>query len=697
MGKKTRRKIKSTTSTSSSKHEISEKPSGPVILQRIRHADASIRQAALSGILHAQMLHRRSDASSMKLLLAVREQYMNENVDCAVAAAECLSDYLECSDQVDEQLTAGWVALLVDRLQQPQQPDDVISINRLNLVSESLQMLALLIEDNTVAMNRLINNKDLRESCLQRILHWLNASWQLPLSDTASTAAAVSTRSDVEQTMQILAARCLESLLQDNADLFELLYASDSLNIMSMFQNLSDLLPIMPTTSSVAVLHLVGAWLSAWSICKSGDGNDGDDRLQSLLQLLESRLDACIGILSKTIQHALQEHETLRLETLSQAYQEWQADMVDQELDRDVVRKVNARKEPARQIVKRLARQRQEKQQQQAENMDIAPDCLQDKLVKVGADDVATAGICQFNKEEVWYTLLLDYNSQMIRPVSLALELTANLLLPFEEDGDAVMGEASQVHPLMQTLIDKHSLLTYTIDMMTWLRSISDGDSAIVQTIVPPPVKELLNLLASKLGTCVTHALQHLPSFAASVELWRQLHETLAVYMVSGISHAMVVCVQKMTGPACDKESVAKIVMEWLEATKGKIVVEDKEHDSAELELLTRDMICMLGCSILPTSADALLAAGTSVLVNASSLEDSIAIRAERLNVLIDLFSEDDRDNVFKQTGMLSYFQRELPLLQRQISLYRGSDEVEFFQETAVNASRFIQYKKGYQ
>ena len=74
-------------------------------------------------------------------------------------------------------------------------------------------------------------------------------------------------------------------------------------------------------------------------------------------------------------------------------------------------------------------------------------------------------------------------------------------------------------------------------------------------------------------------------------------------------------------------------------------------------------------------------------------------VLSEILNALMDIFGDDDRHpSVFGDLGVLSYFQRTVPILKKSIHQDRDNAEpevIEQWRETALNASRFIRYKKG--
>ena len=80
----------------------------------------------------------------------------------------------------------------------------------------------------------------------------------------------------------------------------------------------------------------------------------------------------------------------------------------------------------------------------------------------------------------------------------------------------------------------------------------------------------------------------------------------------------------------------------------------------------------------------------------------SAMVLAEVLNVLMDIYSDDDcHPEVFAQLNVIRHFQQSLPLLKQRIAVEEltknsAPDLLEAWKETAMNAGRFVQYKKGH-
>ena len=75
------------------------------------------------------------------------------------------------------------------------------------------------------------------------------------------------------------------------------------------------------------------------------------------------------------------------------------------------------------------------------------------------------------------------------------------------------------------------------------------------------------------------------------------------------------------------------------------------------------------------------------------------SVQHEAVNALMDIYGDEEKHpSVFKDLNVLGHFQKTLPGLKQSIQADRVDtprEEVERWKETALNASRFIQYCKG--
>ena len=88
--------------------------------------------------------------------------------------------------------------------------------------------------------------------------------------------------------------------------------------------------------------------------------------------------------------------------------------------------------------------------------------------------------------------------------------------------------------------------------------------------------------------------------------------------------------------------------------------------------------------------------------IEQSQQHPSVMVMAEVLSVLMDIYGDDDcHPAVFDNCGVLQHFQQSLPRLKQKIAVEEltknaSFEDIEQWKETALNAGRFIQYKKGY-
>ena len=93
----------------------------------------------------------------------------------------------------------------------------------------------------------------------------------------------------------------------------------------------------------------------------------------------------------------------------------------------------------------------------------------------------------------------------------------------------------------------------------------------------------------------------------------------------------------------------------------------------------------------------------TKILIKIlSQANATVPIQNEILNVLMDIYGDDDddkRNDLFDSLGLIGIFQKVIPLFKSNINkLKRGSQfsdsELLQWKETALNGRRFIDYKR---
>ena len=130
----------------------------------------------------------------------------------------------------------------------------------------------------------------------------------------------------------------------------------------------------------------------------------------------------------------------------------------------------------------------------------------------------------------------------------------------------------------------------------------------------------------------------------------------------------------------------------------------DQLGDSQQSSNIRRDTITMMGilCSQEPHPVEVNQKICSALLAAAANDAD-IMISCEVLNVLMDMYGNDEDDGcchltVFESLEVLKHFQRSIPTLKSKLKQQKDKAhlvELEQWKETLLNASRFVQYKKG--
>ena len=103
-------------------------------------------------------------------------------------------------------------------------------------------------------------------------------------------------------------------------------------------------------------------------------------------------------------------------------------------------------------------------------------------------------------------------------------------------------------------------------------------------------------------------------------------------------------------------------------------------------------------CSALLERLRSPLSSASDDSADSEKTKQSLVIMHDILDVLMDMYGGDDsHDEVFNQQDILGHFQRCLPGFKRRIKksvTHSTREELDTWNETALNCSRFIKYKK---
>jgi hypothetical protein len=217
-------------------------------------------------------------------------------------------------------------------------------------------------------------------------------------------------------------------------------------------------------------------------------------------------------------------------------------------------------------------------------------------------------------------------------------------------------------------------------------KSAHDNISSLPQSI-EKDVEDLQSKCAAALGNYIGNV----TNWQIPKSLWKDLQlaaESSTGMGTEGVFDAMAVAVQ--TRP----QVRTHIQAEDLEFLMGQLSC------TTSSDKITVDVVSILGllCSAEshPLQVNEKVCGGLLSLLQSSS---SAMVLSEVFNALMDMYGDDDHAQVFDSLHVLGNFQRNLPRFKQRIQAERNKAQdqsvVEQWRETALNASRFISYKKG--
>lgn len=694
MGKQSRRKRQRGNKRSSSHTTTTPDESSSTLLQKLRHSDARTRHAALAALnatlLNPDQLSRQSKrVVSSQILEATRERVMDEDLECAQAAAGCLANYISFgSRQNKDELTAGWTLIFLERLKHCQEalvnPQQVQNRKQwLALTVQCQNALCVLIETNPEALERISGQAlDLCRAMLGLL--------RFGQEQVESASDVSEEEREYIQDINIYSVRTLHSALDDNVELLSAWLASAELATEGW--NVVHASCDMTTLPLTARLHAAGCLVTARQLLVLE--NDTASTWTNGFQ--HHVLGTVLPLLLSCVQ--VPPNFKSLIDGYVQAQALYQQEEADSAMERDVIQTVADRKEPARAIARRQ-KELKEKNKTEEDN-----DMEQDDGTPAERSDA----------REVLEQAKRACHA-CISPLQLALELVANVTSvtsPIEgDDGDMAMDEddiqwtAEQEAQLMagEAEMDKGPRQNpLDAALLEALAQSGLGDRLLVllkglcaqvvedETLLPPDVKDDIEDLQSKCVACLGNCIGNLNSWQVSPEAWKELRhaaESLTGKGLEGVFDTMAVAIR--TRP----ELRTQIQEDDLEFCLNQL------SSSTSRDSIKADVICIVGllCSSEshPQEVNTKVCSGLLSLLQTSS---SSAILSEVFDALMDMYGSDEHAQVFQSLDVLGNFQRMLPRFKKRIQAEKRTvpeEEVEQWRETALNASRFISYKKG--
>lgn len=684
---------------------IVEGDKSSTLLQRLRHSDPRTRHAALAAlsttVLDAESL-ALSVANNKKipvdLLQAIRERVMDKDLECAQAAAGCLANYISFgSDAAMEEVTASWTVVLMERLTKcvDRLQGDKPTKQWWALSVQCLHALCSLIETNALALDRLTA----QNTALSVLLNLLEVGGRALQEAATLTTAPQPDDISLKRDTAIYAARTLHSALDDNLDLLD------------QWKELSgawDWLQASCTNLALPVacrLHCTGCLVTARLLSTT-------ERLQtavvsSVIPLLHSFLDLNTEQASSLVQNYMDTHKA------------WIKEEADDALEKEVIKTVNQRKEPARVIARRQKEMREQKEKlRKAMNQEEKGE---EKEVEMKEDDIGDDGEEKEdgmedddggekkpkrqteNGREVLEAARKAWHDTLA-PLELALEITANLtsLAPamIMQDGMEDMDMDGEWGP------DQEALLAQQQHAVEGDGALSPMDAALAQAIVSsqipirlvallkttcqplaedilPDIKGDMEALQSKCGACLGNCMgEHFPNWTDG--LFQELRSAL---QASNGNHSIA---NAMAAALRSRSELRK----QCQPSDLEVVLQLASSSTS----CQKEAVEMLGilCSMESHPEDVNRKVCSALMAITSKKS---AVVNEVLIALMDIYGEDDcHPAVFDSLNVLKYFQQTTPSFKTLVQCDRddaSEEELEVWKETALNASRFVSYKKG--
>eukprot|EP00934_Nitzschia_sp_Nitz4_P002357 Nitzschia sp. Nitz4//scaffold129_size63868//47726//49588//NITZ4_006203-RA/size63868-processed-gene-0.62-mRNA-1//1//CDS//3329534917//2357//frame0 len=583
-------------------------------IHQLRHADSHVRLNALVALQATLLRPSGSKRININVMQAVREQVMDANLECASSAADCLAQYLSLPNlqELASATTAGWVLVFITRLNQCLQAIQGKSQNNNKLkqwyavAAPSLRALAKLIETNPLALDQLNTQIDTFLATVLGLLQSV-ATFQLPAGTTDKRF------SEWVQETGIYATRCLHSSLDDNEDVAER-FASMDVNVW---------ISLLPTLPDLAQVHVCGSFVAL--------------QTPAMVPGITQQVIPCLV-------HRIQQWNPQQIQTLEAAYNAavtlWKAQQEDEQLEGEIVRKVQERKEPARLIARR--------QQNIERNGKATIEETQDG-------------------EQAMEDALVAWNACML-PLQVALEVSANLLSSFmvdeaamEEDG-AGAGGNDDVRSFLVSSNFMDPILTALNAMCVYYTT---GRTEAPDSLLKEDLEEVI----SKCAACATNGvLSQILSESKYEQTWQMVRPYASA---KGVGSTLVVLAQRGT---VNLSSDGALVQQLLSAP----------HEDSQ-----RDGVCLLA-TMLVNAPENIVVEATTELVRLLQTSSSVAVQVEILRTIMDLWGQDDfYPQLFDEKQILSCFQTAATTLSKNKDLDPESEEILY------NAERFVEYKQG--
>jgi len=530
-------------------------------------------------------------------------------------------------------------------------------------------------------------------------------------------------------------ARCIHSALDENLPLLRSLLSTPTA-LQTLVSTIES-----GTMPSLARLHCAGALVTCRHLLpRTASAND---------DCLDAKLDEMDGVVTSVVLPLLVQYLDYRPDVanalaarIMASEKDILAEMEEARMEREVEKEVKGRHESARSIARRQKAIKEQKRAAAAtaavEGMDedeMKGDSNLSKAAQERAEGGGGGNVVE-TAEDLYDKAVEAWRASCL-PLKLAVEVTANLcagsgqdqvgpsfergmeddemMWNSDDEADLVAASsASSSRGAAKSNSKDEKLFAEVVRM-----NVPDRVVEVVKAImnmsscgsnsgsVPDVVGEDLCELLSKSCVCATNAACSVNVWAEAPEASRKVWSDLCIMTKGSLGDDSIA--------VAGRAAVISIMLSLLRDRSAlvssigeedlKTILAQLGHEGDEMVDIRRDAVAMLGILCSAPHSDAVNAAVCDVFLAALTRDDErVAVLAEVLNVMMDMYSADETDEgnheeIFKQKNVLQAFQRMAPILKRKISLERGvasPAEIEMWKETSLNTSRFIKYKKGH-
>jgi len=435
---------------------------------------------------------------------------------------------------------------------------------------------------------------------------------------------------------------------------------------------------------------------------------------------------------------------------VSETNEKMKAEVEDEKMEKEIVNKVEKRKESARSICRR-----------QKAMKDAAAKATSDSMGEdKNTPDSKTQNTSSLSPQEdklEQYEKALDSWSNACLPLKLAIEITTNLcagsgsnqsdgLHSYEDDEgemwddvmEAKLMSSSQSTPEKS---DNDVSNSWDVRLLSNVQTSGIPDrilslfgavilSAIKcrnETIVKIVIDDLMEIL-SKSSSCLCNILSSVTTWKCTEEdasaVWKELCSAIQNAIQTKELDKLVTTVIPFVGITAITgvmlafarhrplllntigEQELTLVLDLVKSEKPTTSIKEENDDVEAFEEFQHNAVATLGIFSTQPHSDEVNATICDALLKTLCLHSTgAAVMSEILNVLMDIYGAYDDDDpnshceVFGQKNVLNYFQKSISVLKKKILeeeiRNKGFDELEMWKETVLNAKRFVKYKKG--